>query len=102
MHIFAGLVFLIVGMIRIKFFNDDSTSDMKAPDHIVFFSEEVLKETLEADKKVVWVIEAFTNWSKECEHVAPVFTDIAADYAPFLKLKSNFLKNAIQNARISI
>lgn len=81
MHIFAGLVFLIVGMIRIKFFNDDSTSDMKAPDHIVFFSEEVLKETLEADKKVVWVIEAFTNWSKECEHVAPVFTDIAADYA---------------------
>lgn len=72
MHIGFGIVYLILCGIRIKFFNDDSTSDMIAPEHIVFFSEEVLKETLESDKKVVWVIEAITNWSRECEHVAPV------------------------------
>ena len=86
MHIGAGLIYLVLCGIRIKFFNDDSTQYMKAPEHIVFFSEEVLKETLEADKKVVWIIEAITNWSKECEHVAPVFGDIAQDYRKVEKI----------------
>lgn len=80
MHIGAGLIYLVICGIRIKFFNDDSSNFMKAPEHIVFFSEDVLKETLSSDHKVVWIIEAITNWSKECEHVAPVFGDIAADY----------------------
>ena len=53
---------------------------IKSPDHIVYFSDEVLKETLASDHKVVWIIEAYTNWSRECEGVAPVFADLAIDY----------------------
>lgn len=49
-------------------------------EHIVHFTDETLTQTVKADHKVTWVIEAFTNWSNECIEVAPVFSDLALDY----------------------
>ena len=49
-------------------------------EHIVHFTDETLEETLKSDHKVVWIIEAFTNWSNDCSAVAPVFSDLALDY----------------------
>jgi len=80
MHVLAGILYLIAVGLRIKFFNEDTNSDHITPEHIVFFSDEVLKETIHSDHKVVWIIEAFTNYSQECTEVAPVFADLAMDY----------------------
>jgi len=80
MHILAGILYLIVIGLRIKFFNEDSSMSLVAPEHIVYFSDEIFKETIHADHKVVWIVEAFTNYSQECTEVGPVFADLAMDY----------------------
>jgi len=75
-----GILFSIICLLRIKFFNEDTAKYSKMTEHIVHFTDSTLEETLKADHKVVWIIEAFTNWSNECIEVAPVFSDLAMDY----------------------
>merc|ERR1712038_369426 len=80
MYVPAGLIYLVVMGLRIKFFNEDTAKYNKFTEHIVHFTDSTLEETLKADHKVVWVIEAFANWSNDCTEVAPVFSDLAFDY----------------------
>jgi len=51
-----------------------------------FFEADELHRTLEADKSIVWVIEFFTLWSRECRYIAPVFNELSESYTlPNLK-----------------
>lgn len=113
MQVQVGLVYLIFCGLRIKFFNEDTEKYSKMTEHIVHFTDQTLEETLKSDHKVVWIIEAFANWSHVCSEVAPVFSDLASDYGhEFLRFgkidvgkydkwsKDNFINNGMMSKQL--
>lgn len=56
------------------------------PEDILYFSDKTMKETIEEDSRVVWIIEFYTTWSPQCHTVAPVFSSLSNQYA------TNFLR----------
>nr|CAD2156976.1 unnamed protein product [Meloidogyne enterolobii] len=47
---------------------------------IRFFNGEELKNTLQEDKSIVWIIEFFSTWSTECRYVRPVFNALSEKF----------------------
>ncbi|KAF7639919.1 Thioredoxin domain-containing protein [Meloidogyne graminicola] len=45
-----------------------------------FFSGEELRNTLQEDKSIVWIIEFFATWSPECRYVRPVFNALSEKF----------------------
>ncbi|GCC40578.1 hypothetical protein chiPu_0024941, partial [Chiloscyllium punctatum] len=35
------------------------------------------QEELQKDKRVIWLVEFFANWSPECQSFAPVYADLS-------------------------
>lgn len=80
MQTLSGILYLIILGLRIKFFNEENEKYSKMTEHIVHLTPETLEKTLHSDHKITWIIEAFTNWSNECNEIAPVFSELAQDY----------------------
>ncbi|KAL7078506.1 hypothetical protein ACQ4LE_002120 [Meloidogyne hapla] len=49
-------------------------------ENIKFFNGEELKNTLQEDKSIVWIIEFFSTWSPECRYVRPVFNALSEKF----------------------
>lgn len=50
------------------------------PDHVVYFHAATLREELERDRRVSWLVAFYAVWSPACVNLAPVFAQLAAKY----------------------
>uniref|UniRef100_UPI00398F353F thioredoxin-related transmembrane protein 2-like n=1 Tax=Pristiophorus japonicus TaxID=55135 RepID=UPI00398F353F len=47
------------------------------PEYITYFSDKTIDEELQKDKRVIWLVEFFANWSSECQSFASVYADLS-------------------------
>ncbi|XP_043540538.1 thioredoxin-related transmembrane protein 2-like [Chiloscyllium plagiosum] len=47
------------------------------PEYITYFNDKTIDEELQKDKRVIWLVEFFANWSPECQSLAPVYADLS-------------------------
>lgn len=82
-----GFVYVLLCFLSLWIFPDVFT---EGPEEILYLSDKTLDEVMRENSSVVWVIEFFTTWSPQCHAVAPVFLDLAkefaTDYLRFAKL----------------
>ncbi|XP_041029908.1 thioredoxin-related transmembrane protein 2-like isoform X1 [Carcharodon carcharias] len=50
------------------------------PEYITYFNDKTIDEELQRDKRVIWLVEFFANWSSECQSFSPVFADLSLKY----------------------
>lgn len=50
------------------------------PDNIIYFRGDALKEELEKDRRVMWVVAFYAAWSPACVTFAPIFAELSANY----------------------
>jgi len=51
------------------------------PEKVLYFRGPNLHTEIERDKRIVWLVEFYANWSPLCNQVAPVFASISNKYA---------------------
>lgn len=78
-----GLVYVLVCLVRIWIFPEVFT---EPTDEILHVNDVTLEEVLQEDKRVVWMIEFYVQWSPNCHAVSPVISNLAKEYSTdFLK-----------------
>ncbi|XP_067915921.1 thioredoxin-related transmembrane protein 2-B [Heterodontus francisci] len=50
------------------------------PEYITYFNDKTIDEELQRDKRVIWLVEYFANWSSECQSFASVYADLSLKY----------------------
>ncbi|KAM9327130.1 thioredoxin-related transmembrane protein 2 [Gastrophryne carolinensis] len=50
------------------------------PEHIKYFNDKTIEEEIQSDRRVIWLVEFFANWSSECQSFAPIYAELSLKY----------------------
>jgi len=51
------------------------------PEKVLYFRGPNLRDEIDRDKRITWLVEFYANWSPLCQQVAPVFASVSNKYA---------------------
>ncbi|KAM5140881.1 thioredoxin-related transmembrane protein 2 [Mantella aurantiaca] len=50
------------------------------PEHIKYFNDKTIEEEMQSDRRVIWLVEFFANWSSECQSFAAIYAELSLKY----------------------
>uniref|UniRef100_A0A915JMP2 Thioredoxin domain-containing protein n=1 Tax=Romanomermis culicivorax TaxID=13658 RepID=A0A915JMP2_ROMCU len=73
-----AIIYAVLAIVLLVLFPEPA---YKGPENVTYFRGPNLKEEIDRDKRIVWVVQFFAGWSPLCRQVTPVFAQLSNEYA---------------------